>query len=847
LPELIAAQTGTVYVLQLAGDTLWIGSEKGLFRWDRPRQGIPQRVDVLTGSVNKLYKCGPSLLIAAQGVFIWPNVDARSPIKLDLAVYPVRAFHRVGDVLWIGSDNGLLRWDCESGKQPIFTPKVKVAVTSLDNAGSTLLIGTSRGLLLWNGDEMRDPEQVLVGFEIFSLYKDRSTLLISVTGKGLLRWDNIGEGEPQLVDGTIFFSSKYYRTGSILWLGARTGDRAGLFRWDSQKQERPEFLSSLNFGSVHAFRESEGTLWIGGENGLFRIEGVNSEWIANISITSELPRTIYNDQNLLVQWQVGDFGRRTTPKQAQYQVVITDAEEREVRPGEFTTSGSQEFTLPKLGRGDYALYVQAVDLNNRVARSPSIYFTVYSSSQDLLLRRLKNVGVIYLILIYLAIIFAPYNSFCQSLLMNPWLRRVGSFGLIPIVLSAFPPIRRYILKRYIRAIENDREFSDWQQRLVIPTQEFLPDSFGGLLMDERRILLLGEAGVGKTSYFKYLTGYYSRKKNTPPSGTISVFFPLARYQRESPENIFTAQLAGYGQLSDKELNNWFLQKGGFLIFIDGLNEVDESTRNSISAFVDQYSKTNYFCISSQQAYPEFANLKHVQLGVLTEDKILEFLKSRLSNEQVQTIVKQFGGKIGEIYKIPHDLEFAVEFQKRNPALPIPRSKKELYQATLSPILQSWIQEGRTDYPDLLFHRAYRMLCSGDAFFDNLEVALPDDLRDRLVKEKYLVRRSNHYLFRHDLVRSFLAAEHFTKRWQNLLSKEDLQIDDNWGEMLKFVLLSLEQPDEAKGLLERILVKNSRLAGALFSWLELTVPSLCNGWARDFKIKFADSILISPNL
>jgi len=488
------------------------------------------------------------------------------------------------------------------------------------------------------------------------------------------------------------------------------------------------------------------------------------------------------------------------------------------------------------------LRVQAIDLHGKVATSAPLYFSIYSSRQDLLFHWLKIAGAIYFGLIVLLIILAPFSGFCQQLIMNPWVRRLGSFFLIPLILTIFTPARQHLLRRYFRGLKKEKEFSDIQATFVIPGDEFDPNAFGTILLEEKKLLLLGQAGIGKTSYFEYLTGYYARNKNIPPSGAIPIFLPLARYQGEVPENIYTAQLSAFGQLSDRELNSWFLQKGGFLFFIDGLNEVDEATRHRISAFVDQHSKTNYFCINSQQIYPEFANIKQVSLASLTEDKILEFLHRRLSDEQLQAIVKQFAGNISEVYTIPYDLQFAVEFKKHNPELPIPQSKKDLYETTLTPILRSWVSEGSTDYPDLLFHRAYTMLCAGDAFFDNSDPPLPDDLTGRLAKERYLVRRSSHYQFRHGLVRSFLASKYFSKRSESILSDENLDIDDNWREMLKFVLLDLERSDEAKNLVEGILQKNARLAGDLFAWLTMNRPALCESWSTDFKIKFADATL-----
>jgi hypothetical protein len=843
LPAPINVDTGTVYVLKLDGDSLWIGSERGLFRWDKPTQGLPQRIDITTGPVSKLYKCGTKLLISGNGLFLWQDVRVGRPTRLNLDVHPVNVFHPDGAILWIGSEKGLLRWDCKRDEAPVFMWQFKgMNVTSLAHDSNSLLIGTNKTLFSWNRLGMSEPEQVPVDSPIYNLYKeDDSPLLISAAGKGLLRWDNIRGGQPRLVDSTIVRISKYSRNGSILWMGAGLGDSAGLFRWDRQKEDSPPRVASLNTGFVHDLHINDDTLWVGADKGLFRVEGLGTPWVANIRITSDLPKVIYTDHNLLIQWQVGDFGGRITPDQVRYQVIVKDAGGREVEPGEFKVQGKRDFTLPRLNKGDYTLYIQATDLNGHTDSSQPVQFTVYSLWQDPFCW-LKLGGTIYLVLILFAIVLAPFSDFWHGLLMNPWLRTVGSLGLIPIALTIFPPVRRHILKRYFGGVRDDEEFSAWQTRFVIPTEGFFPNTFGTVLTEKRKLLLQGVAGIGKTSYLKYLTGYYVRQKKTPPLGIVPVLFPLVRYQGELPENIFTAQLARYGQLTDEKLNNWFLQSGGFLIFIDGLNEVDESMRQKISAFVDRYSNANYFCISSQHSYPEFADIERVQLAALSEDKIKEFLQKRLGEEQAQAILKEFGENIAEIYNIPHDLEFAIEFKESNPAFPIPRSKMELYEATLAPMLNGWVEEGRTDYSALLFQRAYVMLCTGDAYFDNSEVPLPDDLRDGLVEKKFLIPRSTHYLFRHDLVRSFLASKYFTSRWQELLSDEELKIDDNWRTMLEFVLLNLRR-DEVRDVLERTLITNKRLAGELFSWLEVTNPSICSEWATDFKIKFADAMLI----
>jgi ligand-binding sensor domain-containing protein len=230
LPEHLDVDTGPVYVLELSNDTLWIGAKNGLFRLDKPRQGLlPQRIDLVTGPVIKLYKYEKKLLIGGNALVLWRDVAVGMPERLNLDVYPINVFHSDRAILWIGSEKGLLRWDCARNEAPVFTPEFKgMNVTSLSHYGNTLFVGTKKGLFRWYRVGASKPDQVLVDSPIYSLYQQGdSPLLISVEGKGLLRWDNTSEGEPRPADYPIVLSSKYYRNGSILWMGAGRGDGAG--------------------------------------------------------------------------------------------------------------------------------------------------------------------------------------------------------------------------------------------------------------------------------------------------------------------------------------------------------------------------------------------------------------------------------------------------------------------------------------------------------------------------------------------------------------------------------------------------------------------------------------------
>jgi hypothetical protein len=428
--------------------------------------------------------------------------------------------------------------------------------------------------------------------------------------------------------------------------------------------------------------------------------------------------------------------------------------------------------------------------------------------------------------------------------MNPYVRNYGSFGLVPILLTVVPPVRRHIFRRYLNEICSDANFSEWQQRFIVPATEFLPENFGKNLEKRRTLFLLGQSGIGKTSYFRYLIISYAtqQKIKLPPKNVVPIFLPLSRYQEEEPENIFYAQLANYGRLTDKQLNNWFLQQGGFLILIDGLNEVNETMRQKINSFVDRYWKANYFCLSSQESYVKFNWIEKIGLTPLDPPKIKALLDRKLEPDRAAAIISQLNEENYKIYQIPQNLEFAIEIIKQNK--PLPQTERELYEATLKPILDLWCQNGRADYPDILFERAYKMFKSRNTFFDRADEPVPEELQDDLETKKFLIRRGEHYYFRHDLIRAYLAAKYFVSRWQNLLNDSEITVDANWRSLLEFTIFNLEttQPGEVKDLLFTVLQKNKKVAGEVFNWLQQSHSHLCTSWTDDFTRSFGAATL-----
>lgn len=452
--------------------------------------------------------------------------------------------------------------------------------------------------------------------------------------------------------------------------------------------------------------------------------------------------------------------------------------------------------------------------------------------------------------------FAPYNKKFHQMIMNPLLRKWFSFGLLPILISTLPFMRWHLLRRYIRGIKKDAEFAEWHERFVYPNDEFHPKHFGVAIRNSRRLLLLGQSGLGKTSYFKHLTSYFACEDLAGNlfHKVIPVFVRLSNCTRENPpEKLILDQLTSYGLLTDTDLNNWFLKQGDFLILFDGVNEISDSDlRKDLSQFIEENWNVNYICLSSQQVFTEFYGLREEKLEPLGKKKICDILQKQLGAEKANQVIRQFSDEMFELYKVPRDLECAIEIVNRetydarqavSEGLVLPTSRDKLYEKTLNPIISRWLENQRTTYPPILFEKAYEMLVSRKHGFKRGE--LPEEIVHDLLNERYryLVEFSGEYKFRHDLIMAYLASRHFLTKW-----REALQVEKNlhigWLELLKFAIPAFERPENVYEIMKNVLEKTSNISftGELFNWLKLYHPQLCKEWERDYVLLFGDATL-----
>ena len=438
---------------------------------------------------------------------------------------------------------------------------------------------------------------------------------------------------------------------------------------------------------------------------------------------------------------------------------------------------------------------------------------------------------------------SPKIDFCHSAIMNPWLRKYFSIGSVPLLLSIFPFLRRYILKRFSKSIFEDREFSVWYEgRYIYPDRDFLPNIFGEKLEKERKLLLIGQSGIGKTAYFKHLTASYaSPLKPSLPKKVIPVYITLRNYGSNSVEELIYNQLFSHGKVTDEELAKMFLEQGGFLIFLDGINEINNyQNRQSLNEFVEKFWTSNYICLSSQQTYPELDGIPLLELKRLNHSKVNELIRQNINNSiKAEEIISKLTDDDYELYSIPRDLEFAIEILNSSKDI-LPKTRTELYKTVFSFIFSKWEKEEKSDAGANLYRNAYIMMTEHNFVFDSVEDSKYKDITIELFDQKLLIKKEKNYYFRHDLILSYLASEYFYLRWENLFENlEGNTIDNNWLEMLKFSCENIQDVNEVENLVYKVLEKSIRkdLVEDLFKWIKNNHPDKCEPWENNFYIKY----------
>ncbi|MDJ0835048.1 MAG: hypothetical protein QNK37_00945 [Acidobacteriota bacterium] len=831
--------------IQESGNAVWLRTTKRAYRWANGKTTLVEGTGgKRIGSIQELG--GAVWLPTTGGMFWWTN--GKAALVEGTEGKEIRSFLKIGDAVWIYTSGGVFRWT--NGKATLVEGTEGKGVGRIQELGGAVWLQTDEGAYRWANGKTTLVEGT-EGKGVGSI-QEIGGLVWLQTDEGAYRWAN---GKTTLVEGTEGKGvDSIQEIGDAVWLSTNEG----AYRWANGKTTLVEGTEGKGIDTIQEIGDA---VWLQTTGGVYRwangkaalVEGTEGKGTFSIQDLGGDVFFTTEDEDAFVIFEAASLSF-TPPKinlsgplvpQFNYQglphrvqnpnlvAIVTTSEEQFKRDkNDMKTWQYPDRINVELKPGWNRLHWFVKD---RWGNWNEGVHPVWIWPRGKALAILG--GTFWLVLLLLILLLAPHVTYCHQLLMNPFLRKVGSFGLVPLFISVFPPCRRHLLKRYHRAIRGEGDFAQWRDRFIIPEDRFLPNRFGADLDRSRALFLQGQSGIGKTSFLQFLSYRYAAGVIDRPKRGVPVFVPLKIYQQSKPEEMVLEQLEKYGLLTDTSLNNWLLKQGGFLIFFDGLNEIDDpAKRLAVSKFIDRYRLVNCFVVSSQKTYTDF-KLQEVPLVRLTRDKILAFLQAGLENEDPEAITADFDASMWTLYGIPHNLEMGIRVWRSRRRFPA--NHQELFGAVLDPIYDRWQEAGEGSYTATLEAHAFHMISTGEHRFDPTKT-LPAGIRQALLENKILVQRNEQVLFVHDLVRASLAARYLQREWRTVCQAADLTLNQNWLPMLEPLTAVLDKA-ECRELTFLVLEKSVDLARDVFKHLHQNYPDKCRSWKSEFEARLGAAL------
>ena len=231
---------------------------------------------------------------------------------------------------------------------------------------------------------------------------------------------------------------------------------------------------------------------------------------------------------------------------------------------------------------------------------------------------------------------------------NPLARKILGFGYIDILLTWVPFLRRRLFAPFRdslagetdRVAPTDRESNYYPKSEVVVLQRLelersirdsernalagrLAGSAGSVVTAlaawQGPTFLFGPSGRGKTSYLRHVL-------RTNAAARFPFIYLRASECGTDIAVAVCARLDGLGR--DKDLVMSLIHPGLFDIYIDGLNEVDRETQESIVRFIVDHRDANIFVASQEIGISLPSKLATYYLLPLTRQQMTEFLCSR---------------------------------------------------------------------------------------------------------------------------------------------------------------------------------------------------------------------------
>jgi len=341
------------------------------------------------------------------------------------------------------------------------------------------------------------------------------------------------------------------------------------------------------------------------------------------------------------------------------------------------------------------------------------------------------------------------------------------------------------------------------------------------------LLLLGRSGLGKTTYFRYLTARLSSGSAHLNPALVPVYIPIGRYfpARKDVRALFHLQIASLGGLTDQQITSQLLESGGFLILIDGLDEVDAEARSNVSAFIDA-NRANRIIVSSQEPYAELSGIPTTKVPALGSEEIAKLLSSFMEPARARKLLAELPADSLHHYQVPQNVVLAAGLVRERGSLPA--TEPELYHRLFEPAFSAWAAEGNEGYRELLCRCAFNLVVKRQLRLDGGEPAIPAAIVAWLSAQGMVRKSEQASFFRHDTIRDFLASRYFIDNWKETLDAPETSVAKHWVPMLRLALLDVGDDQERAFIFDKLLEANGDVAG--ITYREWRKSSVCQAVA-----------------
>jgi hypothetical protein len=837
-------------IVSLLGTT-WLTTESGIFRYD-PTQKKVTRIEGYGQDSTSITLAGGMIWVytppdyeeellgdsqhAKTGTFL-AHVDLKNnrAIPVQGGISYVSDVEYIDGETWIIAENGAFRYD------PARNTAMRVnsdtgEVTQAVKVGQDILFAGDSGVFRWdNGSKLAQPigDSSAIG-KVTTISQIGSEVWLY--GKTASRYDPDLKKVLPIGGSAVSDVNGIYLLDGQIWL---TSIQQGAFCYD-REHNRLVSIGGNTGGITRALSTKDG-IWLEAPKGAFRYDPVNQ-----VSLKVKSWFTGFSGFHAWAAGSTSLTAAYPTVNAPETDVIIASTRDELLQK---TNSGSHWSNITdakfEIFPGWAKLYVAYKDTwgNQRSAPNELVLQGLALPTWSFLSGLVVLLGIGSMML---CLCIAPYSRLAQLVLMNPFLRSVGSFGLIPIVLTLVTPARRHLFLRYRRKLMDDGSFSRAARQYVTPDPSFEAQAFMKALeeSDQRTAVIQGQSGIGKSAFMMYLahTCADPQRGNT----YVPVLIDLGSMAGKCKDAV-AAKLKKFGEITDASLVDVFLNHGGFLLLLDGLNELSREAAREVFEFVETNRDHNIFCITVQVANRELSRIGVVhEIGPLGKDKIEELIRrfSTCNDEtkpafSAEGLLEKFSDTTYRICRVPLQLELVLDIWQRQGK--VPENLDDVFKYALSSVLDAarWGEE-HPDYPEILSKVAYGLLTEKRAY-DPRSHDLPQPIIDELIDRKLLLVHGDIMEFRHAKIEAYLAFLYFKNHWRSLLTDPKTIVDQNWDSMIEFHMTQEQNPSSARGILLLLLDRDYETAIRCFGWIRLNRPELCEKWQDQFNLALARKV------